>query len=147
MSPLVARLSQRVIERIYSVAAAVDAKPATLPKSKLGKALGYLFNQQRPLTVFLTDPRIEIHNNDAERDLRHVVLGRNNWMVFASERGGEVASRLYSLVLSCKHAGADPEAYIEDVLERVSTTPATEIASLTPWAWSKATQPELGAAN
>ena len=70
------------------------------------------------------------------------MLGRNNWLAFASPRGGEVASRLYSLVLSCKHAGADPEAYIEDVLLRVSTTPAREIASLTPWAWAKARQGE-----
>ena len=136
------RLSRRVIERIYPDAEEVAAKHQTLPKSKLGKALGYLFNQRGPLLVFLDDPRIEIHNNDSERDLRHIVVGRNNWMVFASPRGGEVASRLYSLVLSCKHAGADPQEYIEDVLVRVSTTPAREIASLTPWAWAAAKQSE-----
>ncbi len=130
--------SRVVIDRIYRAAGDVDSKRTTMPKSKLGKALGYLFNQRDPLRVFLEDPRIEIHNNDSERDLRHVVLGRNNWLAFASPRGGEVASRLYSLVLSCKHAGADPEAYLEDVLRRVSTTPAKEIATLTPWAWAEA---------
>jgi transposase len=130
--------SQVVLDRIYRAAVAVDSKPSTMPKSKLGKSLGYLFNQKEPLSVFLEDPRIEIHNNDSERDLRHVVLGRNNWLAFASPRGGEVASGLYSLILSCKHAGADPEAYLEDVLVRVSTTPAKEIASLTPWAWAQA---------
>jgi len=134
--------SRVVLDRIYRAAAAVEANHSTMPKSKLGKSIGYLFNQKEPLSVFLEDPRIEPHNNDSERDLRHVVLGRNNWLAFASPRGGEVASRLYSLVLSCKHAGADPEAYIEDVLLRVSTTPAREIASLTPWAWAKARQGE-----
>ncbi len=134
--------SRVVVERIYRAATALDSKPSTMPKSKLGKSLGYLFNQREPLCVFLEDPRIEIHNNDSERDLRHVVLGRNNWLAFASPRGGEVASRLYSLVLSCKHAGADPEAYLEDVLVRVSTTPASEIATLTPWAWAKARKSE-----
>lgn len=132
------RLSRRMIERIYTDAGELSDKRSTLPKSKLGRALGYLFNQRSELTVFLEEPRVEIHNNDAERDLRHVIVGRNNWMVFASPRGGEVASRLYSLVLSCKHAGVDPQAYIEDVLVRVSTTPASEIASLTPWAWAQA---------
>ena len=132
------RLGRRIVERIYAAAEEVSAKRSTMPKSKLGKALRYLFNQQGPLEVFLRDPRIEIHNNDAERDLRHVIVGRNNWMVFASPRGGEVASRLYSLVLSCKHAGIDPQAYVEDVLVRVSTTPASEISSLTPWAWAQA---------
>lgn len=133
-----AKRSTRAIERIYAVAAQVEEKPSTLPRSKLGKALGYLSRQKGPLTVFLEDPRIKIHNNDAERDLRHIAVGRNNWQVFASPRGGEIASRLYSLVLSCKRADIDPQAYLEDVLVRVSTTPAREIASLTPWAWAKA---------
>jgi transposase len=129
-----ARLGRRVVERIFATADEVLSRRGTLPKSKLGKALRYLFNQREPLEVFLEDPRIEIHNNDAERDLRHVIVGRNNWMVFASPRGGEVASRLYSLVLSCKHAGIDPEAYLEDVLVRVSEV--TDAARLTPWAWA-----------
>ena len=72
----------------------------------------------------------------AERDLRHVVTGRKNWLVFGSERGGEVACRLYSLMLSCRQNGVDPEAYLADVLMAVATTPASEIASLTPWAWA-----------
>jgi len=73
-------------------------------------------------------------------DLRHLVVGRNNWLVFASPKGGEVACRLYSLVLSCKQNGVDPEAYIEDVLMKVATTPASKIATLTPWGWKAARQ-------
>lgn len=49
-----------------------------------------------------------------------------------------MACRLYSLVLSCKQAGVDPEKYIEDVLGRLSTTKSSDIASLTPWAWAAA---------
>ena len=95
-------------------------------------------SQRLALAVFLGDPRLPIHNNDSERDLRHLAVGRKNWLVFGSQRGGEVACRLYSLVLSCKQCGADPEAYLEDVLMRVAVTPASEIASLTPWAWQAA---------
>jgi hypothetical protein len=98
----------------------------------------YLDRQRGPLSTFLTDPRIPIHNNDEERDLRHLAVGRNNWQIFGSERGGQVACRLYSLVLSCKQAGVDPELYIEDVLGKLSTTKAADIASLTPWAWAAA---------
>ena len=126
-----------VVDAIYEAAAEVEARRSTLPKSKLGKAIGYAFRQRGPLEVFLGDARIEIHNNDAERDLRHIAVGRNNWMVFASPRGGEVASRLYSLVLSCKRAGVDPHDYIEHALTAVSTTPASQISTLTPWAWAK----------
>jgi transposase len=130
--------SKKVIDRIHKAAEKRASKGSTMPQGKLGKALGYLSNQKDALAVFLDDPRLEIHNNDSERDLRHVVVGRKNYLVFGSPRGGEVASRLYSLMLSCKHAGIDPEAYLEDVLVRVSTTPESQVASLTPWAWAQA---------
>lgn len=129
--------SRVVIDRIYKAAGELAVQRRTLPKSKLGKALTYLSEQRDELSVFLGDARIPIHNNDSERDLRHLALGRNNWLVFASPRGGEVACRLYSLVLSCRQSGVDPEAYLEDILAKVSTTPANEIASLTPWAWAR----------
>jgi len=98
------------------------------------KAVTYVLRQQRPLSTFLDDARIPIHNNDEERDLRHLKLGMKNWQLLGSERGGGVACRLYSLVLSCKQAGVDPQAYIEDVLGRLSTTKAADVAQLTPWA-------------
>ncbi len=75
------------------------------------------------------------------------VVGRNNWLVFASPHSGEVASRLYSLVLSCKHADTGPDAYLEGFLQRVSTTPAREIATLAPWTWAKARRIEAGSSN
>ncbi|MAE28107.1 MAG: hypothetical protein CMJ87_03855, partial [Planctomycetes bacterium] len=52
-----------------------------------------------------------------------------------SQLGGEVACRMYSLMLSCKQGGVDPEAYIADGLDKISIVPASQIASLTPWAW------------
>lgn len=137
------RLSRRVSSRLLDMIETLKRKPSTLPKSKLGKALGYLENQWKPLTVFLADPRIPMHNNDSERDLRHLAVGRNNWMVFGSPRGGEVACQLYSLVLSCKQCGVDPEAYIEDVLGRIDTTPHSKIRELTPWGWKAARQREV----
>ena len=128
--------STAIVAAIYAEADRLEQLRSTLPKSKLGKALGYLQSQRRSLSVFLDDPRLPIHNNDSERDLRHLAVGRKNWLVFGSRRGGEVACRLYSLMLSCKQCGANPEAYLEDVLMKVATTPASEIATLTPWAWA-----------
>ena len=71
-----------------------------------------------------------------ERDLRRVAVGRKNWMIFGSQRGREVAARLYSLALSCKLNGVDVQAYLEDALGLVGTTPASKIAKLTPWGWA-----------
>lgn len=70
------------------------------------------------------------------------MLGRKNWQIFASPKGGEVACRLYSLVLSAKLNGVDPREYIEDVLGRLSTTPHSRIAELTPWGWAAARRAE-----
>jgi transposase len=133
-----ARRSARLVKIILERAGELSLQRSTLPKSKLGKALVYLDRQREPLSTFLDNPQIPIHNNDEERDLRHIAVGRNNWLIFASERGGQVACRLYSLILSCKQAGVDPEVYIEDVLGKLSTTKASDIASLTPWGWAAA---------
>ena len=130
--------SRGLIAAIYVEAGRLEGLRSTLPKSKLGKALGYLASQHKPLSAFLDDPRLPIHNNDSERDLRHLAIGRKNWLVFGSQRGGEVACRLYSLILSCKQCGADPEAYLEDVLMKINTVLDSEIANLTPWAWQAA---------
>jgi hypothetical protein len=129
------RRSARALARIRKLVDHLLEDPPILPKSLLGKAVGYIASQWDPLTRFVEDPALAIHNNDSERALRHIVVGRKNWLFFASPRGGEVGANLFSLVATCKALGIHPEAYIEDVLRRVDTTPASEIASLTPWAW------------
>lgn len=47
------------------------------PKTAIGKALNYLANQWKKLTVFLTDDRIPLDNNPAENAIRPFVIGRN----------------------------------------------------------------------
>jgi len=134
-----------VLAKLYKIAGRLAQDVATLARGQLGKGLSYLENQRGPLSVFVCDPRIPIHNNDCERDLRHLVLGRNNYQIFASQRGGEVACRLYSLVLSAKLNGVDPLEYFTDCLQRLSTTPYSRIAELTPWGWAAARRAERDA--
>jgi len=141
-----AKRSRVVWDQLQVAVEALRVDRGTLPKSRLGEAVTYLVSQKEPLSAFLRDPRLPIHNNDAERVLRHLAIGRNNWMIFGGLRGGDVACRLYSLVLSCKESGVDPQAYLEDVLGRLGTTPMSEIASLTPWGW-KAARAEAQAEN
>ena len=133
-----ARRSAKLIDKVYALVNELFLERSTLPKSLLGKSVTYLANQEEPLRRFLQDERLPIHNNDTERALRHLAVGRKNWMVFGSPRGGGVACNLYSLMLSCRALGIDPEAYLTDALTRVATTPMSEVASLTPWAWADA---------
>ena len=130
------RLSTRVLKRIRNRVDELWEERSTLPKSKLGQALTYIDNQWKPLTRFLHDPMLEIHNNDCERALRHVVTGRKNWLFFGSPDGARVGCHLFSLVATCKALEINPQAYLEDILQRVDHTPASWIAELTPWAWA-----------
>ena len=87
-------------------------KHDVLPKSGIGKAIGYLEEHWTGLTRFLDDPHIPLDNNLAERELRGIVVGRKNHYGSRSKRGTEVAAILYSLLESAKLAGVEPSAYL-----------------------------------
>ncbi|MEZ5989270.1 MAG: IS66 family transposase [Planctomycetota bacterium] len=107
-----------------------------LPQSPIGKAIGYMLRHRSALGRYIEDGRLEIDNNRSERAMRQVAVGRKNWLFAGSEAGGERAATLYSLVVGCWELGVDPFAYLRDVLERLGTTPSSEIARLTPRGWA-----------
>ena len=87
----------------------------------------------KALTRYVEDGAIEIDNNAAERALRGVALGRNNFLFMGSDAGGERAAAMYSLVESAKLNGLDPEAYLRDVFARIAEHPINRIDELLPW--------------
>ena len=141
------RRSRRVLKNVYEVAFALDEDSSVHDGTKLHAAVRYVINQREPLTALLRHADIPIHNNDTERDLRHVVTGRKNWLIFKSQRGGDVAGRIFSLVMSSKLAGINVMAYLEDALSLISTTKASDIAKLTPWGWKAAQLDAAASAN
>ena len=60
---------------------------------------------------------------------------RKNWLFVGSDKGGETAAVLMSLCTTCKNLGIDPQAYLRDVLDRISTHPARRIEELLPDRW------------
>ena len=109
--------------------------PRHLPEGPMGAALRYITNQWGPLTVFLSDPKIPIHNNASESALRIVALLRKNALFFGNEDAAANFSILLSIVTTAERHGVNPLAYIEDVLMRVQTHPAKDIADLLPDRW------------
>jgi transposase len=93
-----------------------EQQPKTLPKSALGQAIGYALNNWKALCRYLEQGYLAIDNNLSERTLRAIALGRNNWVVLGSEAGGQTAAVLYTMVLTCKHLGIDPFAYLREAL-------------------------------
>lgn len=100
-----------------------DILPTLLPSTGLAKAVEYMLSLWSGLTVFLTDPRIPIHNNHAEREIRGVVVGRKNHYGSKSKRGTEVAAIFYSLFESAKLAGVDPKVYVLEAARRAARKP------------------------
>jgi transposase len=100
-----------------------DILPTLLPSTGLAKAVEYMLSLWPGLTVFLTDPRIPIHNNHAEREIRGVVVGRKNHFGSKSKRGTEVAAIFYSLFEAARLAGVDPSAYVLETARRAIRKP------------------------
>jgi transposase len=107
-----------------------------LYRSKWACDCGYALNQRQPLSVYLQDGRLPIHNNDTEQSLRRLTIGRKNWMFLGSEAGGEVASRLYTITASALRHNLDVWAYLDDVLRHLAGGEA-DVGSLLPDAWTK----------
>jgi transposase len=61
--------------------------------------------------------------------------GRSNWLFAGSLRAGQRAATIMSLIQSAKLNGDDPYRYLEDVLERLPTQPASRLDELLPHRW------------
>ena len=127
-----------IFEEIW--AALMEYKDQVLPKSPMGKAIGYAMNQWEALKRYTGDPQLSVDNNVAERMLRMVVIGRKNYLFAGSEAGARRAAIIYSLVASCKWHGHDPFAYFNDVLKKVTTWPANKIDDLLTANWTPPAQ-------
>lgn len=108
---------------------------SVLPKSPLGQASTYAFNQWQALCVYTTDGDLAIDNNAAENALRRVALGRKNWLFCGSDRGGQTAAILFSLIATCQRHQVNPFTYLRDVLTRIAAHPAHRLADLLPNHW------------
>lgn len=112
-------------------------------KSPMATAIGYSMSNWRALTRFVDDGRMEAHNNIAERALRGVAIGRKNYLHLGSDRGGERAAVIYSLLGTAKLNGLNPRAYLRYVLERIAEHPSNRIDELLPWAVAEQMQQSL----
>jgi transposase len=103
----------------------------------LVKAANYMLKRWPAFTLFLEDGRICLSNNAAERALRGIALGRKSWLFCGSDRGGRRAAAMYSLIITAKMNGVDPQAWLADVLSRIATHPSHRLDELLPWHWAK----------
>ena len=104
--------SKPLMDELFAWAKQQQTRTDIPSGSGLAGALAYLVNHEAGLRVFLDDPAVPIDNNESERAVRPLVLGRVNFGGSRSRRGAEVAAILYTLVESAKRCGVSPEDYL-----------------------------------
>lgn len=130
-------VSAPIVAGLMSEAAAyLKAAPDT--SSTLYKAVSYMKNQAGPLSLFLTEPKVPIHNNVSERALRIVALLRKNALFAGHDEAAQNYAQLLSLLTTCRMHDVDPETWLADVLIEVQRPVAGRIAAdLLPWNWKR----------
>jgi transposase len=152
----------RLIQELYAIEADINGKPADLrqvarqtrsqplldafhtwavaqrrrlsAKAPLGKALQYSLSRWDALTRYVEDGRLSIDNNLSERLLRGIAVTRKNFLFLGSDRGGDRAAVIYTVVETAKLNGHNPEAYLSTVLDRLARGHANNrLDELLPW--------------
>ena len=123
-----------------------EQRPKLSRGNDLAKAMDYMLKRWPAFTRFLDDGRICLSNNAAERALRGIALGRKSWLFAGSDRGGQRAAAMYSLIVNAKLNDVDPQAWLGDVLARIAEHPAHRIDQLLPWNWQPHSAPKSQAA-
>jgi transposase len=103
-------------------------------KSELAEAFRYTLARREALSRFLTDAQLEIDNNIAENAMRAIALGRKNYLFAGSDAGGERAAALYSILHTAKLNELNPETYLRDTLDRITSGHLiSRVDELMPW--------------
>ena len=106
-------------------------------KTPLAQAIRYAITRIKRLRPYLDHGVLEIDNNTAERGMRAIAIGRKNWLFAGSERGGRSAAIAYTLIETAKQNDVDPQAWLTDILGRISDHKITRIYELMPWRYAQ----------
>ena len=119
-----------------------DAYLRVLPKSRMGKAIEYMYTLLPRLSRYVNDGRIEIDDNRIENAIRPLALGRKNYLFCGNDASAYRAAIVYSLIATCKSAEVDPRIWMEDVLSKIPYYERDEknMEELLPRNWAKSNQ-------
>ena len=119
-----------------------NAALKALPKSALGKALIYAQNYKSTAYNVFLDGRLEIDNNESERKIKDIVIGRKNWLFCFSESGAETTCKLYSLIMTALQNNIDPKKYLHLLISKFGISDLQNNDAKDYLPWSKIIQSE-----
>lgn len=127
--------SEPIVKQFWQWCEQQRQREDLFPKHPLLKALNYVLERIEPLQVFLADPDVPLDTNHVERALRGIPLGRKNWLFCWTEMGAHHVGIIQSLIVTSRLHGVNPYQYLVDILQRIATHPAKQVAELTPRIW------------
>jgi transposase len=133
--------SQPVLDQLRPLL--LEHQQRLVPKHPMNQAIAYTLNQWSELTVFAEDPRVPIHNNLAEQEMKRIALLRKNALFAASFRGGTTAAILSSITSSCRRHGINPQVYFTQLLTNLNDTPMSQLPDWLPDVWQRRQDPAI----
>lgn len=107
-----------------------------LPKSPIGKAMGYYLLQWEKLINILSNPETHLDTNLIENQIRPLALGRKNYLFAGSHEGAKRAAMMYSFFGTCKANDVNPRQWLSDVLNRINDHSMLQLEELLPKNWA-----------
>jgi len=114
-----------------------EQAPLVLDDTPIADGIRYALNQRKALSRFLEDPRLPIHNNASELQLRREVVGRRNWLFLGSDDAGHVNTTFVSLLASCGLHKLNSYEYLLDIFCLLPRWPHSRALELAPAYWTK----------
>lgn len=113
-------------QRLFKELAKRSLDTQNPPRNKLKDAIDYAQKRQTQLCSWLENACIPIDNNQVERAIRPVTVGRKNSLFIGSPEAGQRAAIIYTMVEECKRTGTDFLQWLTEVLRRLPTHRASE---------------------
>lgn len=120
-----------ILEDFYTYLGELSLK--TLPKSLLGKAIGYAINQKDTFYSILENGDIELTNSRAERFIKMFVIGRKNFLFSNTPNGARSSALIYSIIKTAIANNLKPMNYLEYIFERIQENPEIDMKQFMPW--------------
>ncbi len=102
--------------------------------SAAARAMNYTLKRWPVLVRYAGTGHLPIDNNPVENCIRPIAIGKKNWLFTGSERAGQRAAAIQTLLGTAELNGLNPEAWLKDTLEKLPTWPNSRIDELLPLA-------------
>lgn len=116
----------------------LEFRPEVPGWAATARAMDYSLHRRKALTRYLDNLALPIDDNFDEQQIRLWATGQKNWLFAGALLAGRWSAAVMRFIQTVKLNGHDPYAYLKDVMTRLPTHRALDIAKLLPHCWDAA---------